>query len=239
MPSQAVFHPFTNTHWLTLLAMSLLGSLILVLPRLLPGKNSVQATAYGVAFFMILQELIDRAGHHFLNNEPLSHILPLHMCGASVFLVPIMLVTRSFALFEILYFWGIGGATVSLVTPDVSFPFPHFLTITFFTSHTLIIVGVLYGMIYYGLRPTAWSVPKVLLITALYAAAIALLNLLLKANYLYICEKPAGLSILDFLGPWPWYLFGMAIITIFVFVLLYLPCLILDLARKHAGHPPT
>jgi len=235
MLTEALFQPFTPVHFLVLFLMFLLNGIVLLLPKLAPGKHAVRNVAYAIAIFMLAQELVDRGGHYFLNREPLAHVLPFHLCGMSVFLVPVMLITRNQLLLEVLYYWGLGGALISLITPEVAFPFPHFLNVTFFTSHTLIITGVIYAILYYEMRPRPGSIVRVFLITATYAAIVAPLNVLLGTNYLYICKKPAGLSVLDFLGPWPWYLPGMILITCLVFGLLYMPYWIHDICHGKNG----
>ena len=49
--------------------------------------------------------------------------------------------------------------------------------------------------------------------------------------------KPVGPSLLDFLGPWPWYLLSMELIGLVLVVLLYLPFAVRDW-RSRAGQPP-
>ncbi|HNR30646.1 MAG TPA: TIGR02206 family membrane protein [Candidatus Hydrogenedentes bacterium] len=234
MSDEQILPLFGFTHCTILMVIVVLNAIILLLPKWMASAKAVSHVALALAMFMIIQEIADRTGHHVLRDVSLTQILPLHLCGVAVFLVPVMLVSQSYTLFEVLYFWGIGGASVSLLTPDLAFPFPHPLTITFFTSHAFIITGVLYAMIYYGFRPRASSLLKAIIMTVAYAAAVAPVNILLGTNYLYICEKPRGFSVLDFLGPWPWYLPGMAAIALAVFALLYTPFPLLH--RFFANH---
>jgi hypothetical integral membrane protein (TIGR02206 family) len=49
------------------------------------------------------------------------------------------------------------------------------------------------------------------------------INAVLGSNYLFIAHKPDAQTLLDVLGPWPWYILSMEVIGLVVFVLLYLP----------------
>ena len=50
-----------------------------------------------------------------------------------------------------------------------------------------------------------------------------IVNLILEANYFWICDKPPVNSLLDYLGPWPWYIFSAQFIAILNFIIAYIP----------------
>lgn len=183
---------------------------------------------------MFIQELVDR-GLHYHAGERLADVLPFHLCGASVFLTVAMLITGSRAIFELLYFWGLTGATMAILTPDIKYPFPHLLYITFFWSHALIIIGVLLMMTLRGYRPTLRSLWRAVIITNVYMVFVAFIDVALDANYLFLRHKPEGATLVDFLGPWPWYIAGLEVVGLVCFFLVYSPYLVLDAWR--ARHP--
>lgn len=63
-----------------------------------------------------------------------------------------------------------------------------------------------------GLRlvPRRWAVWRVYALTAAFAVAAAIGCLATGGNYMFLRRKPASGSILDPLGPWPWYVLGAA-----------------------------
>ncbi len=154
------------------------------------------------------------------------------MCGASVFLVIFLLLTHNRTVFHLVYFWGLGGASMAILTPDIAYSFPHVLYITYFTSHALIIIGIVHMMVNFGYRPTMKSLAAVIAFSNLYLLLMFPVNRWLGTNFLFISEKPEAGSLLDFMGPWPWYVVGMEIVGILVFCLLYMPYLVADLLRK-------
>ena len=56
-----------------------------------------------------------------------------------------------------------------------------------------------------------------------YAAMIFIANLLIGSNYFYIMRKPPTASLLDVLGPWPWYLLVCEALAFVLFLLVYAP----------------
>lgn len=149
--------------------------------------------------------------------------LPLHLCSISLFLSALLLISRSYILYEIVYFWGLGGATQALLTPDIWYGFPHFIFFQFFTAHALIVMAVLWMTWVEEMRPSLKSLGKAFLAANIYAVFVAVTNYLLGSNYLYLCQKTANPSLLDYLHPWPWYILELEIITLTVFIICYLP----------------
>jgi hypothetical integral membrane protein (TIGR02206 family) len=152
--------------------------------------------------------------------------LPLHLCTLSVPLSALMLLTRSYTLFQLLYFWGFTASVVAMLTPDLAgygYNFPHFRYWIFFTSHGSILLAVVYAAVAFRYRPTWRSVGLAVLLTNAYLLVAALANWLTGGNYVYIARKPDFPTLIDVLGPWPWYIIPLQLIGIAAFVLVYLP----------------
>jgi hypothetical integral membrane protein (TIGR02206 family) len=80
-----------------------------------------------------------------------------------------------------------------------------------------------------GYRPTLKSLWKTFLVTNAYMLIIAPINLLLDGNYLFICRPPDTPSLIDYLGPWPWYILSLEIVGLLFFFVFYAPFGIKDL----------
>jgi uncharacterized membrane protein YwaF len=68
----------------------------------------------------------------------------------------------------------------------------------------------------------------VLIGTHLYIVVIGSINMLLGSNYMFLSGKPSMVTLLDVLGPWPWYLAWIEVIGLAVIGVLYLPFAIYD-----------
>ena len=83
------------------------------------------------------------------------------------------------------------------------------------------------------MRPTRRSILRVVIAINLLWAFTGLVNELIGSNYLYTHGKLPTPSLLDYLGPHPWYLLAMEGIGLALMLLLYLPFALRD--RKSHG----
>lgn len=149
--------------------------------------------------------------------------LPLHLCDWTNIIVIIVLFWRNQFLYELAYYWGLAGTIQALLTPDLRYFFPDPRFITFFVSHSGIIAAVLVLTIGRNMRPSKFSIWKVFAATQFYIIVTLSVNWLLDANYGYLCRKPFNPSLLDHLGPWPYYILSMDALALFSFFICGLP----------------
>ena len=77
-------------------------------------------------------------------DRPWQTFLPLHMCNFSAVLIGIFLLTKKKdqMFFELPFYWGIGGATMALITPDLDYAWPDIEYFMFFYGHGQIVLGI-------------------------------------------------------------------------------------------------
>ncbi len=148
--------------------------------------------------------------------------VPLQLCDAAVFLAAAALVSESQLAFELTYFWGGAGTLPALFTPDVAEGFPHWRFLLYFAQHGgIVIAAVLLAAS--GMRPRRNAPWIALAWLNGYAAFVGLVNYASGANFMYLCRKPGAATLLDWLGPWPWYLAVSEAVALAFFWLLALP----------------
>jgi hypothetical integral membrane protein (TIGR02206 family) len=167
-----------------------------------------------------------------MREGPSVTLLPLHLCSLSAYLTAWMLITRAQRVYEVVYFWGLGGTTQALLTPDLVQGFPSAAYLLFFLGHGLVIVGVLYATIVFGLRPYAASILRVAALTLALASGVFFVNLWLGTNFLYLMDKPERPSLLDWFGPWPWYWLGLIGVGLLSLLALYAPFCVADRMKE-------
>ncbi len=219
--------------WLGTAHLTALAFLILLNIYLIRFRYASDATKGGIRWLLALVLLVNEIAWHYWNlvtgRWTLQTMLPLHLCSALVWVGAYMLMTKSYRVYEFMYFMGIAGAIQALATPDLGiFGFPHFRFFQTFLSHGLIITSAIYMTVVEGLRPTWKSLVRVFIWMNIYAGIVYFVNIYLGSNYLMINRKPDLPSLLDLLPPWPMYILYMEIIGVISMLLLYLPFLIRD-----------
>jgi hypothetical integral membrane protein (TIGR02206 family) len=202
---------------------------ILILPlglwRFTLGPNQRRTVRLFLALLLVANELFWHAWHAFYGLWSLETMLPLNLCNLMVLASAWVLLTKSQTGYAFVYLLGIPAASQVLVTPALGpYGFPHALFFQIFISHGGVVLAALYLTLTEGMRPASWgAVWKVAAWATLYAIAIFFFNLVLGSNYLFLAHKPPAATLLDYLGPWPWYFLSMEVIGLALLVLLYLP----------------
>lgn len=154
---------------------------------------------------------------------PWQWLLPLHLCDLAALILLPALLTRITLVRELAYFWGAAGTTQALLTPDLRDGFPDLDFWLFFVPHGLVIAGVCLLVGSLGFRPERGSILRVFLVTALACIPAGLANWRWETNYMYLREKPGAATLLDFMGPWPWYLLVLVPVSLAFLSLWYAP----------------
>ncbi len=213
------FQLFGPAHLLTLAIIGLAG----VMLSRAPPRRAPGAIAWSMAVLLLVQELVKQYYFNVVAGQPWTDTLPLDFCRINEFLCIYMLIRRSYRVFEIAYFWAICASGLAMLTPDLTHGFPDVRYLMFFLGHGLVVLAAVYAIAAYGFRPTLRSVGRAIVVTLVYTVLIAGINLLLDSNYLFLRQRPAAASAMDFFGPWPVYIFVSAIFAVLLFFLAYLP----------------
>jgi hypothetical integral membrane protein (TIGR02206 family) len=152
-----------------------------------------------------------------------SKDLPLQLSDWAVVVTVVALITLRPLAVEIAWFWGLAGAIWAVITPDISRGFEALDTWFFFIAHSGVIVAAFYLVLGRGIVPrpgAAWRAAAFSIVVFLVAATA---DIITGANYMFLREPPTQGSLLDYMGPWPWYLVSATIMAIAVFILLEAP----------------
>lgn len=218
---EASFPRFGPGHLAALAAVPLVAGALVWLVRRHPGAQ--QLVRYALAALLTAATVFWMAALALHFRVGWKWMLPLQISDASIVLTVLVILTRNRWLFDVVYFWGLTAVPLAMLMPDILEPFPDPFTIAFFILHGLVVAILLYLVWSRQMRPRPGA--AVLSFVALNAFMLAVLgiNAALGTNYMYLMEKPSQPSLLDFFGPWPWYIVTSEFVAMALFALLWLP----------------
>jgi hypothetical integral membrane protein (TIGR02206 family) len=151
--------------------------------------------------------------------------LPLHLTDIVTVTAALALWSRSPLLFELTYFWGLTAALLAVLTPglDPDEGLSSFFFWQYVVTHSGVVLAALFLAFGLGMTARSDAVPRVFVATAAWAAVATAGNVLTGGNYMFLRERPGTPSLLDYMGPWPWYILSAALLALMLFALLDLP----------------
>ena len=211
------------SHWAALAALLAAGTCILELGQ--SYKKTVRnRTTFWLGAACLFSLVPDLAA--MLADEPEKNwtwMLPLHFCSVMQVVCALSLWIPSRRLRSVAYYCVLCATLQGLVTPSVAHDFPSWTYVAFFLSHGVTVITALYLPLALKWKPARWDFLWAFLLANAYLAVIHPVNMLLGTNYGFTVATPAGGSVLDFLGPWPWYLLWMRVPALALMYLLTLP----------------
>ena len=226
------FHPYGLPHLTVISITIVLPFALAALVRRTKSKRmekAIIAALSAVLIFNYVAYLI------FIRSQGVTdwrQMLPMQMCDWGMAVVIVAMWTGNQRWFEVAYFWGIGGTLQAVLTPNLRYGFPDWRFISFFTSHSGIIVGIGFLMLTRCYRPYPMSIVRVWLWTEFYFVVTLIIDEFTGFNYGFLLHKPEAFSILSFLSDsHPLYLLELHGVALLFFLVLYAPFAVVDLAR--------
>lgn len=233
MNSVPGFRPFHLQHLITIGVLVLIGGMLVWASR--RGKPELRNWVGRLLAAMLLSYAAVTYVQKGLARElSVDYALPLELCHWVLIACFISLLRPNQLTSEIAYFWGFAGTLQATLTPDIDRGFPSWEFVEFFWSHGGTLLAIVF-LIAEGFRPRKGSVRRMLVAVNIYGIAIGALDWVFHWNYGYLCQKPVERSLLNHLGPWPWYIAAIEGIALLSFWLLYVPWWFLARLKKVSG----
>jgi len=215
------FIPYGPSHLGALVFFAILGVALYAMRVRLPVAAKTTEKTLGALLLLVWPlSLILHTSTGTLNAQ---NALPLHYCDVAGVCAGLALWIDRPSIREIAYFFGLAGTAQGLITPSLELGFPEPRFFLFFLLHGGVVVTSLHLVCGMGFRPRPDAPWRMLGISAGYAVIAGIVNAFLDTNYGFICHKPPVASLIDFLGPWPWYLLVLFALAGVFYWLLALP----------------
>jgi hypothetical integral membrane protein (TIGR02206 family) len=209
---------FSAEHMAALAATALAAAVAVWLARRRP--RWVVPFARGLALVMLGLYATEHAVNVARGTWTLDGDLPLFITDAVTVVTVVALWRPRPLLTELVYFWGLTASLLAIVTPDLGYAFPDVLYFTYFSEHSGPVVAAC--LFVFGLRllPRSGSVWIIFGATLIFTGVAAIGNVLTGGNYMFLRRKPGQSSLLDLMGPWPWYIVSAAALALILFLVL-------------------
>jgi hypothetical integral membrane protein (TIGR02206 family) len=218
-PGVHLLSQLSDEHIAALIATAAAGGLSVWAARRHPGHWVVPASR-GVAILILVAYLAEQVANALRGTWTPGFNLPLQLTDAVTLVSILALWSPRPLLVELVYFWALTASLGAVITPDLGQPFPSIFYFTYFTIHSGAVVAACLLVFGRRLFPRPWAVWRVFALTAVFAALAGAGNLLTGGNYMFLREKPSSASLLDLMGPWPWYIPSTAALALAMFLTL-------------------
>jgi hypothetical integral membrane protein (TIGR02206 family) len=221
MSEPTQFSAFGPSH-LTVLVVFAIGAAVLVWV----GRHQTdsQARLFGRVFATAILVFFGIAWVYKLIAPALGHSVPLQLCDLAELAAVCALWSHRTWAFTLTYFWGLPLSSQALLTPDLHGPdFPGHSFVTFFALHVLIVWAAIYLTWGRRMHPDWRDYRFAVIATLTWGGVTLAFNMLAGTDYGYLTSKPVNGSVLDALGPWPYYVFAEVVIVAVIWALMTWP----------------
>jgi hypothetical integral membrane protein (TIGR02206 family) len=211
---------WSGEHVAALVATAVVAALLVAVARR-SGDAWAIPIARGLAVLILGGFLCEQVTYALRGQWTTDVNLPLQLTDA-VTLASVAALWRpeSLLLVELVYFWALSASLQAVLTPDLGQSFPDPLFLTYFATHSGALAAAC--LLVFGMRraPRPGAVWRVYASTVAFAGLAATGTLLTGGNYMFLRHKPAHGSLLDVMGPWPFYILVAALLGLLMFLAL-------------------
>lgn len=178
------------------IALIIIGLISAIIPLCLAIPLNENARHKALAFWVgmiVFLELSRQVWAISLGSYDFSEMLPLHLCGLQIFLMPIMLKTKHRSWRTFVYLTAMIGSLAAIFFNEgilERYPLWHFQSLQSFVIHGLIMMVPLYDIIWFKYRPSFKELPFSMLLLLYLAIQSYIINIFTGGNYLFVTFAP-------------------------------------------------
>ena len=215
------FTAYGPSHW-AILAVFVIGTVLLV--RVGRGQTEQQARRLGRILGPVTALIYAAILIYIVTPPSIDYSVPLQLTDLATVVAAYALWSQKQWAYALTYYWGLVLSTQALISPALQGPdFPHYQFLAFWAIHLLVVWAAIYLTWGRGMRPDWRDFRFAVLVTLVWATFTFTFNSIAGTNYGFLNRKPSTASLLDVLGPWPWYIVTAATLVLIVWALMTWP----------------
>jgi len=199
------FTAYGPSHLVVLALLVAIAAVMVWRGRALRGTPSADRLSWGFALVYAALTLPWQIRYLAPDHFTLGNSLPIQLCDLAWMASLYALFTYRWWAVALTYYWGLTLSLQAVVTPDLGSQFPDPRFILYWAMHGLTVVTAIYLTWGLGLVPNWRSYRLAMGVTVVWAVLMYTFNEIAGTNYGFLNAKPSTGSILNLLGPWPWY----------------------------------
>lgn len=231
MPEGLGFKLYDTTHlaWLGLFVLLCTVSVIVFRKLDARQRNIMRIT---IAVIVIMLETAKNCVAAAIGDFGIGH-LPFHLCGINVLLITFCIFKRTKTVDNFLYYIGIPGAMLALLTPDwTKMPCLNYFHMHSFLIHMFLVLYPFVLVTGGDFKPELKMMPKCILLLIGFAIPALALNLIFEQNFMFLMNT-AGIGFLglfeNIFGAHQW---AFPILLPIIMVIMYLPIFVVNKIKK-------
>jgi hypothetical integral membrane protein (TIGR02206 family) len=199
-------------HLLPIAATLAAAALCIWVPRRHPGRPA-RVLRSAVALVIAVVWAGEYVADVVLGIWSTRYTLPLQLTDATSIVAVIALLTVWWRAVELAYLWSMTAGLQAILTPDLGYTFPSIFYFTYFGYHCGALIAGWMLVFGEGRYLRAGAVRRAYLIALGWTCLAAIGDLATGGNYMYLHDKPEHVSLLNVMGPWPWYVLETALLV--------------------------
>lgn len=216
------FSAYGPSHWVVLAVFAAGALLVVLIGR--RQRNTRTAHRFSRAFGAVTLVLYLVVYLSTMFPPTIGRSVPLRLTDLATVVAGYALWSHRRRAYALTYYWCLTLSTQALASPALESPdFPHYEFLAFWAIHLLVVWAAIYLTWGVGMRPDWRSYRFAVAATVVWVAVTFAFNSLADTNYGFVNRKPSTPSLLDVLGPWPWYLGTVAVLLLIVWALMTWP----------------
>ena len=214
------FSYFSPIHIETFVVSTLICIFLFYIPRIFKNVN-IEKYSTILGYFLLIFKIIDSIYRLMYQNEPITNVMPIHLCNFVAIFAGLYLIFRTKFLYNTVYYLTF-GPVLALILPGIIYYHDNYYVYIFMIMHALIVFTVFFGSAYLGGKPTKKGfIQSIITLLLIFLYAFIYNSIFKGINAMFL--RTHIISQVSFIKPIWLYDIVLILTMIFLQFLLYLP----------------
>ena len=214
------FSYFSPIHIETFVVSTLICIFLFYIPRIFKNVN-IEKYSTILGYFLLIFKIIDSIYRLMYQNEPITNVMPIHLCNFAAIFAGLYLIFRTKFLYNAVYYLTF-GPILALILPGIIYYHDNYYVYIFMIMHALIVFTAFFGSAYLGGNPTKKGlIQSIITLLLIFLYAFTYNSIFKGINAMFL--RTHIISQVSFIKPIWLYDIVLILTMIFLQFLLYLP----------------